>query len=151
MKYNLEDDSSVYKIKVRKTKKYQIKEAKHRVERTNSLKKSSRNLCFNRASKSYLTISINAIYESSNFFSTDLIHPAIHSGLYFTPISLPSLGSTPFPFTHSVVPDGPLPLRAASPSISLPGNHRYCTSGTPILNTPLRLRSTASTRAACMY
>lgn len=45
--------------------------------------------CFNRHGKSYLTISINAIYESSNFFSADLILPAIHSGLYFTVISFP--------------------------------------------------------------
>lgn len=46
-------------------------------------------LCFNRPSKSYLTISINSIYESSNFFSTDLIQAAIHSGPYFKAISLP--------------------------------------------------------------
>lgn len=48
-------------------------------------------LCFNRLSKSYLTISINTIYESSNFFRADLIHPAIYSRLYFTAISLPLL------------------------------------------------------------
>lgn len=55
-------------------------------------------MCFNRPSKSYRSISINSIYESSNFFSTDLIQPAIHSGLYFTAISLtPSLKRPPSP------------------------------------------------------
>lgn len=45
-------------------------------------------LCFNRPSKSNPPISINTIYESSNFFSTELMQPAIHSGLYFSALNL---------------------------------------------------------------
>ena len=63
---------------------YMIKKAQQQVEYIRLKKKQATLLpiamCFNGPSKSYFTISIYIIYESSNFSSTDLIQLAIHSG-----------------------------------------------------------------------
>lgn len=80
-------------IRVKGKKKKNSKKRKRKQNnRSSTFGKKMDPLCFNRPSKSKLPISIRTIYESSNFFSTELIQPAIHSGLYFKALSLcPSL------------------------------------------------------------
>lgn len=75
-------------IRVKRKKRRTIKKKESKTIGRVHLVKKMDPLCFNRPSKSNLSISIHTIYESGNFFSTELIQPAIHSGLYFKAVSL---------------------------------------------------------------